>query len=57
MECVEPCHSGTCAPHELVVVPYGTGNDFFKMISKNNDSKEVLKASLKGKTIFYWIQC
>lgn len=38
-------------PHELVVIPYGTGNDFFKMISKNNDSKEVLKASLKGKTI------
>ena len=20
-------------PHELVVIPYGTGNDFFKMIS------------------------
>lgn len=38
-------------PHELVVIPYETGNDFFKMISKNNNSKEVLKASLKGKTI------
>lgn len=38
-------------PHELVVIPYGTGNDFFKMISKNKNPEEVLKASLKGSAI------
>lgn len=36
--------------HELVVIPYGTGNDFYKMISDQKDPEEVLKASLKGKS-------
>lgn len=36
--------------HELVVIPYGTGNDFFKMISDQKDPEEVLKASLNGKS-------
>lgn len=33
--------------HELVILPYGTGNDFCRMLTKEKDLKKLLKQSLK----------
>ena len=36
--------------HELVILPYGTGNDFCRMLTKEKDLKKLLKQSLKQTT-------
>lgn len=35
--------------NELVVIPYGTGNDFFRYFSKEKDCRKILKQSLNKK--------
>ena len=37
--------------HELVVIPYGTGNDFSRLINISTDPEEILKSSLNREPI------
>lgn len=37
--------------HELVVIPYGTGNDFSRLINISKDPEEILRMSLNRETI------
>lgn len=35
---------------QLAIIPSGTGNDFYRMISKNKDLRSVLEATINGET-------